>query len=469
MENKEKDEFFDPPAPEEQRTSGGSGGSGYAPSPAGAPSKRGLSRTVRIVALVLGAVVLASGAFVGGWFGRYYALDEEVRTYLWAKSVVEKNYYLPVDEAELYESLYGTLSLDPYTKLYSAEDYDAYMAEGAGENMGIGISFYTGGGKQMPMQIFSVTENSPARELGIQKGMYLLSYGDPAVSDGDYEAFKQFLSGQEGEFVIRCGFEKDGSDAKDYILERKSYQASFMFYRDSESSFGFRGEGKKPALTEIGEPLEGLDEKTAYLRLDEFSGNNSSKEFEQLLLKMKERGRENLILDLRSNGGGYIGILGDISSHFMKNAKDKNPVLMSTTSRSGKVTRYVVVQNDYYNYFTENSHIYVLADEHTASASECLLGVMIDYGAISYSDIYLRKNEAGVAKTYGKGIMQTHIDGPGGANMKLTTATVSWPISGRCIHSVGITESDGAVGISAPLIWGKEDPMLLALLQKACG
>ncbi len=460
MENHDRDDFFDLPTP--------------APAPAAQPAQGqtgGTKKTVRVVALVLGILLAVTGAFLGGWYGQYYSLDEEVRNYLWAKSVLENNYYQPIEEGELYEYLYASLSIDPYTRYYPPQEYSDYLAEGAGENVGIGVSFLNSASEEETAQIFSIVENSPACRVGLRKGMYILAFGETedTLSEGTYGDFAQFLPAQKGEFVLRCGFEQDGSDAQNYTLKRVSYQASFLHYRDSETSFRFQGDGSTLSLTETHEPLVGLDEKTAYIRLDEFSGNNTPVEFVSLLERMKERGRTDLVLDLRSNGGGYLSILGDIASHLMRTAKEKNPPVIVTTSRSGQVTTYICARNDFGNYFNSDSKVYVLADEYTASASECLIGALVDYGTCAFSDIFLRENENGVAKTYGKGIMQSSFTAANGAAMKLTVATVNWPVSGKCIHGVGVIPQDGAIPVPGPLSWGAKDVMLEAVLAKICG
>ena len=70
---------------------------------------------------------------------------------------------------------------------------------------------------------------------------------------------------------------------------------------------------------------------------------------------------------------------------------------------------------------------------------------MVDYGAVSYQDIWLAERN-GEARTFGKGIMQTTyslLSGNGDA-VKLTTARICWPLSKKCIHGVGVLPSDGA-------------------------
>lgn len=92
-----------------------------------------------------------------------------------------------------------------------------------------------------------------------------------------------------------------------------------------------------------------------------------------------------------------------------------------------------------------------MADENTASASECLIGAMVDYGAISYGDIYLRKTDDGTAHSYGKGVMQSTYVTLQGDAFRLTTAQIFWP-NGKTIHGVGVTEGDGANAVEAPLL-----------------
>ena len=85
--------------------------------------------------------------------------------------------------------------------------------------------------------------------------------------------------------------------------------------------------------------------------------------------------------------------------------------------------------------------VIVLANDGTASASECLIGALLDYGEKGFSKerLILEKNDAGVARTYGKGIMQTTFSLSNGGAFKLTTARMLWPKTKTCIHKTGIT------------------------------
>jgi carboxyl-terminal processing protease len=157
----------------------------------------------------------------------------------------------------------------------------------------------------------------------------------------------------------------------------------------------------------------------------------------------KADGKKHLVLDLRENGGGYLETMQDIAGYFCKNTDKKRPKVVVAKGKNNKEI-FNAKRNVYNEYFAEDSKIYVLADEGTASASECLIGSMIDYGAMDFSNICLIERN-GTAKTYGKGIMQTTYYLSARLNaVKLTTAEIYWPISDRSIHGRGVLPEDGA-------------------------
>lgn len=448
----ENDEFFDAPAPQDDSGSGA--------------SKKSAKKSwiKRVVAVVLAAVVLAVG-FTVGWFGHYYSLDGQIRDFMWAKSVADDHYYKEIDEDALYERMFSGLDLDPYSTYYSAEEYAAIERERQGDNIGIGVSLTEAAaeGGVLP-RIALVVENSPAQRAGVAKGMFVYGFGatEQDLATGGVSDVIDFLSGTREDFYWRVGYSAES--ATTVKLRRAEYHAVYCSYRDSETSFHFRGDN--PVLTETNLPLTALDAETAYIRIDEFNGNAAS-EFLQCLTEMKKRNRRNLVLDLRTNGGGYLTILQSIAAHLLRDGKGLTPVICTSKYRSGRQDVYRAMGNDFDQYFQSDSVITVLADEGTASASEALIGALVDYGTVGYENIWLRKNEAGVAKTYGKGIMQTSYVSASGAAMKLTVAEIFWP-NGKSIHGKGVTEADGAKSFAAPLVWGESDPMLDAAIADVC-
>ena len=70
---------------------------------------------------------------------------------------------------------------------------------------------------------------------------------------------------------------------------------------------------------------------------------------------------------------------------------------------------------------------------------------MLHYGDLLTNDkVILEKDASGIAKTYGKGIMQTTYILTNGGAFKLTTAKIYWPDATTSIHGVGFTNGTSA-------------------------
>lgn len=441
-----------------------------APSGGGAPAEGGAApakkrSALKIVCAAVLALILLLGAFAAGWLGSCFSTDPRLRELEWLLETLEKEHYRDTDMDAVYEELYDAAMPDIFSTYYSPEEYARVLAESEGRNEGVGI---TVSNETDGVRIRAVVENSPAQNAGLRCGMFVLGYGDVGgeVLTGNSSELVAFIGERSGNFVLYASFDAaDEADADTaFTLARGEYAAAYVVYRDSETSYAFRGESA--ALTETHEPLAGLDEETAYLRLDGFDGN-CAEEFAACLSLMKSRGRSNLVLDLRGNGGGYMSDLQAISAHLLKNAEGNSPVVARAVFRDGSETLYRADGNDYAAYFTDESRITVLADENTASASECLIGALIDYGTIGYEDIYLRHDaEAGVCRTYGKGVMQSTFTTISGDAFRLTVAEIFWP-NGNSIHEKGVTPfypQAGAHAVTAPMLPDGTDAFLAQAL-----
>ncbi|MBO5737082.1 MAG: hypothetical protein J6S04_04665 [Clostridia bacterium] len=408
------------------------------------PSKPEKTRkTMRAVT----AILLAAACFVLGGFAVWFSLDSEMRTLIKLKYAIQKNYYEKIDDEEFYDTVFDGINydlLDAYSRYMTADEYREAQGDLAGKRIGIGLVFNTkdeAGNEQM--LVVRVCGNSPAEEAGLQEGDRIIAYGKTETALTENEVFNDFSTFlntlAEGEsFCIRA---KRGTEAVDFTLARKSYVENYVFYRTKTTAYAFTGK-KSDVWTEIGKPLEALAEDTAYIRLIQF-GDGTEKLFAKAMEQFKADGKKNLVLDLRDNGGGYLSTMQGIAGYFCKNSTEKKPQIVVAKDRKREET-FKANSNDYGDYFATDSRICVLADNGTASASECLIGAMVDYGATAFSDICLIERD-GVAKTYGKGIMQTtYYLGMKLDAVKLTTAELYWPISGKSIHGRGVLPEDGA-------------------------
>jgi carboxyl-terminal processing protease len=229
-------------------------------------------------------------------------------------------------------------------------------------------------------------------------------------------------------------------ELKTVEIYKTRFLENCVFYRTNDSSYRFTGDDKEDRVA-VGNPLA-MPYDWAYIRLTQFN-KNASDEFDGAMELFKAEGKKHLVLDLRGNGGGYMGVLESIAKYFCKDASTRQPVVAVADYGEDKET-FKADANLYYEYFSANSRVCLLADVETASASEGLIGCMLDYATISYGDICL-SSHFGATKTFGKGIMQTTypIRLLKGGAVRLTTATVYWPMSNRCIHGRGVLPEDG--------------------------
>ena len=421
-------------------------------------------RKRRVKACVL-AGVIALCSFLGGWIGNALTWDSEMRKLNRLKNRIQKSYYEEVTDDEFYGVLFSAVNeklLDDYSWYMTEEEYAQTRAQAKGEQSGLGLSFITGATGIEEMRIVRVSANSPAEKAGLIAGEYIVGYGvngqtekiETKVKDGEsyFDNFASFLQGfKKGEAIC---LQVKGLDGQERVVElaKEKYVENYVFYRTNKNGYGFGDNGeaveRKDALSEL--PDDG-----AYIRLTQFNGK-AAEQFDGAMDLFKKEKKKFLVLDLRGNGGGYLDITLEIASYFCKNA-DKRKPLVAVADYGEKTEKFYATGNCYDEYFSAESRIFVLADNQTASASECLIGCMIDYGAISYADICIAQRGEEV-KTYGKGIMQTTypLTGIYGDAVKLTTARICWPVSNRCIHGRGIVLADGVKTIAENINFEEE-------------
>lgn len=111
--------------------------------------------------------------------------------------------------------------------------------------------------------------------------------------------------------------------------------------------------------------VEIRDDNIAYIRITEFMHPKRSMQTAVAAMKLVENS-DNLIIDLRGNGGGYPGIMEYVLNHYFEG----EPIELSTT-RSSKGENHVTFTSDLiYGKLRVGTPLYVLIDEKTASAAE---------------------------------------------------------------------------------------------------
>ena len=157
-----------------------------------------------------------------------------------------------------------------------------------------------------------------------------------------------------------------------------------------------------------------VDELVGYIKVNRFSGT-TDKEFINALETLKNKGMEKLILDLRSNPGGYLYAAINMVDEFLSGGN-----LIVYTEGNSRAKE--VYNSTRYGGFKDEALV-VLVDEGSASASEIVAGAIQDHDRGSIIG----------RRTFGKGLVQEQSQMTDGSAFRLTTSRYYTP-SGRCIQ-----------------------------------
>ena len=394
------------------------------------------SKTNKILIPII-AVLSAVLIFFLGFFTRELTYSSLKKTALNILDKYEKYYYYESDD------VIGVISdaiFDKYSTYMTKEEYQLVTENAYGRNQGIGVSF-----AGSSLKISNVLYNSPCDKAGVKAGGTVVAVKIDGVDKpfSDYQGLFNILDGTNIGSTVSLSVDYSG-EITTYDVVKSIYKRSYVTYIDNSGTYSFIDDGgMKLCLRNI----DGITlPKTAYIRYDQFSGKGSGTDgsvgqLKSVLSKFSSNENKNLILDLRNNGGGDMKILSEVAGLFVEKESD-NQVLCLSKDKYQKETKFYIKNSLYSTYGFEK--IIVLANQNTASASEVLIGAMLDYDTQNKLTVVLdgfTENGQTTYRTYGKGIMQTTYLNVDGSAVKLTTAKMFWPKSNISIHGIGVTEN----------------------------
>ena len=394
-----------------------------------------MNKVKKILVPILIALSLVGSYFVG-FFTRDLTFTDLQRSVLYMLEKYEKYYYYQDDNVV---DVISNAIFDKYSTFYSKEEYDSILKTASGKNFGIGLGFIGN-----TLTIEKVYVNSPCDKMGVKSGGTVVGLAVDGEDKpfSDLNGFINALNVVEENQDISLTVSYSG-DLQTYSVSKKVYQRSYVTYKDSSGTYNFIDGNNGLELTYRGEsPITAPS--VGYIIYEEFSGredgiNGSAEQLKQALLKFKQNGKSKLIFDLRNNGGGYMDVLSNVTGMLVE-PQGNNQVISISIDKNGKEKSFYS-NNQTYSEFNFNE-IIVLANENSASASEVLIGAMLDYDKSNKVKIVLdghEENSQIVYRTYGKGIMQTTYVNLDSSAVKLTTAEIFWPITRISIHGKGVT------------------------------
>ncbi len=347
-------------------------------------------------AIVLSSLIFVLGAMVisGAEKLKKENAYPELELFSDALTLVHSAY---VDQVSIHDLIYGALkgmlaSLDPHSQFLDPEAYKELKVETEGQFGGLGIEITI---KDNLLTIITPIEDTPAWKAGVKTGDRIVKIDGELTRDITLPDAVKKLRGKPGTEVNLTILRE--SESK--ILEIKIVRDIIKI-----------NDVKKVQILESG---------IGYIRLIEFR-EDSAKEFEAALKKLKESKMDALILDVRYNPGGLLDVAIDITSFFLP----KDSMVVWTQGREAESK--VEFKSKGKDHLLDMPMV-VLINEGSASGSEILAGALQDH----HRAIIMG------TKSFGKGSVQTVIPMSDGSALRLTTSKYFTP-SGRSIHNVGI-------------------------------
>ena len=290
-------------------------------------------------------------------------------------------------ESGIYKGMMAGLG-DIYTCYYTPDEYASFMESSNGNYSGIGAMLsqdYSTG----IITVVQVFEGSPAEEVGLQPDDILYKVKGEEVTGQDLSLVVTDLKGEEGTAVDISVMR--GTEEIDLTVTRRKIEVPTVESRMLTDTIGYIG------ITEFDDVTDD--------------------QFLSALDELKEEGMQDLVIDLRNNGGGLV----DVTCNILDELLPEGLIVYTEDKYGNRQEEY----SDAKHYF--DGKMAVLVNGNSASASEIFAGAIKDYGVGTLIG----------TQTFGKGIVQSLFPLSDGSAIKITVSRYYTP-AGNNIHEVGI-------------------------------
>lgn len=327
---------------------------------------------------------------------------------------VVDNFYEEVDQEGMINSaidgMLGYLE-DNYSIHLNKDETNQLSQTLDGKYKGIGILAYG-------VTVIEVYKDSPAEKAGIKANDIILEINGNKLDNTNSDKITEYLKGDK-ENTVKV---KRGKEELTFTVKMDD-----VYLTSTTHSI-----------------IENKNKRIGYIALSSFTANSAADFQESLIELEKEKKIDSLIIDLRSNTGGYLNSASNIANIFL----EKGKVIYSLDNKDGKVT-YKDETNQ-----SMSIKVVVLVNQNSASASEVLAAALKDsYGATIVG-----------MTTFGKGTVQTTMK-HGDTMIKYTSAKWLRP-NGECVDGIGIKpDYEVEVEIKNNTIYDKQLDKAIELLS----
>ncbi len=315
-----------------------------------------------------------------------------------ALSVIEANYfggkklnYNDVVKTAIDSALH---TLDPHSNYFDAKENEQFRVDQSSRYFGIGATIgdlSDEKGNVIATYIKATFDGAPANRAGLRYGDKIVEVNGVSMLGKPYPEVRNALRGPRGT-IAKMVVEHLATGQRETV----------EITRDAVA---------QPSISEAYMIRPGV----GYMAMRGGFNQTTYAEFVTGMRRLKSEGMQQLILDLRDNGGGLVGQAFYVAKTFLSSGQ----TIFTQRGRLEGVTE--PYRSD--NRFPERVPLVVLVNRNTASASEILSGALQDH------DRALIVGES----TFGKGLVQNPFQLDYGSMLLLTIAKYETP-SGRLIQ-----------------------------------
>lgn len=304
---------------------------------------------------------------------------------------LDERYVEEIDQEELIDEAIRAMleKLDPHSYYISSNEFQSMHESMQGNFEGIGIEFMI---VKDTLTVVTPIEGGPSEKAGLLAGDQIITADSTQLAGRELtnSDVVKALKGEKGS-KVELGINRKGeNELLYYTITRDripihSVMAAFM-----------------------------KDENTGYIKVNRFA-RNTYEEFKIGLEKLNSQGMEDLVIDLRGNGGGYM----DQATRMIEEFLEDDKLIVFTKGRDGKTQKEFSSHRGKYS----KSNVVVLINQGSASASEIVSGALQDHD---------RSITIG-RRSFGKGLVQNEIPLGDNSAVRITIAHYYTP-TGRCIQ-----------------------------------
>lgn len=285
-------------------------------------------------------------------------------------------------------------SLDPHSNYFDAKETEQFRTDQSSRYFGIGATIgdlSDEKGDVIATFIKATFEGAPAHRAGLRYGDKIIEVNGTPMLGKSFSEVRTFLRGPQGT-AAKLVVERLGTGTRETV----------EIIRDAV---------KQPSISEVYMVRPGV----GYLAMRGGWNQTTYEEFLAGMKSLKANGMQQLVIDLRDNGGGLVGQAHLIANAFLSDGQ----TVFTQRGRVGGVAEPYRARNK----TPDGVPVVILVNRNTASASEIFSGALQDHDRA----LIIGEN------TFGKGLVQYPFQLEYGSMLLLTIAKYETP-SGRLIQ-----------------------------------